>query len=329
MNRALLTLIFILVAGSAAAQEKMQPPVSGRPASVEGILPADVLSRVDLLRREVERVRLRLQLPAPVPLGLKVAKAQPREVYFQALTVLRKSNQLCFERARVRGAPLASVSAAELAPYHVWQVVNAALERVRVVSGELQATGSPPELASPDATTPTDVCNTILELSRSFDPLLLEGFAPADVFEQVTWAVHHAARLLSAFPRATRLPPAPTYEAGKVPADVHARLLECLELVRQLAKRLDVSVLDIRLEDVDRAAIAPSDVYNVASLVTAELAYLHSTLPLGPVVPAHPPSPKVPADVHQRAGMLQAQLVQLVAEGQQNPAALRPQPSAR
>ena len=71
----------------ASAQVATPPPVSGRPLSdPEGILPADVLARVTLLRANVDLLRRYMGRNAPPPPLLQGTDARPGEVYSQAST---------------------------------------------------------------------------------------------------------------------------------------------------------------------------------------------------------------------------------------------------
>ena len=58
--------------------------------------------------------------------------------------------------------------------------------------------------------------------------------------------------------------------------------------------------------------VTPSDVYDVASLLVSELAYLHARLPnAGAPRSSYNPGDKLPSHVYQRAGMLERQLSEL------------------
>jgi len=143
--------------------------------------------------------------------------------------------------------------------------------------------------------------------------LMLERrIAPSDVFQQVTRAVGYASRLLEAFPGATTLPAEPPFEAGLRPEHVYRRLLDCVHRLRGIAELSGLTMLELKIDEARLQSIEPSDVYDVASLIVAELAYLHSKLPAArPPRQAYHVGRKFPSHVYQRAGILDRQLVEL------------------
>ncbi|MEE8200794.1 MAG: hypothetical protein V3R29_06460, partial [Candidatus Acidoferrales bacterium] len=101
IGRVLLILMGMLITlpSTAYAQAGSGPlvPASGRPLSAEGIIPADVLARVELLRNELDLIRFEMGQAKVQPIEIAVSDASPREVIFQAITLFRKMNQLSFE----------------------------------------------------------------------------------------------------------------------------------------------------------------------------------------------------------------------------------------
>ena len=68
----------------------------------------------------------------------------------------------------------------------------------------------------------------------------------------------------------------------------------------------------------------PSDVYDISSLLVAELAFLHQQAgTLDAPRPAYYPGRKFPSDVYQRAGQLKSQLDELQGLVKTRPAWLR------
>ena len=72
--------------------------------------------------------------------------------------------------------------------------------------------------------------------------------------------------------------------------------------------------------------VAPSDVYDFATMLVAELHYLESRLPRSAASPARtdfPPGRKFPAHNVQRAGLLEAQLAEIRKQIAANPELLK------
>ena len=103
--------------------------------------------------------------------------------------------------------------------------------------------------------------------------------APDSNPAEVTIAIGYSARLLAYFPGAMRLADSPPFEPRKQPADVYRRLVECFALIQQIAERSKIKILTLRISEADMAEATPSDVFDIASLVVSELAYLHAQLP--------------------------------------------------
>ncbi len=305
----LLHLLVVWLAGSGGALAQSPPdPTAGANATVE---PSDVFVHVGLVRAELELIRAVMGKPYDTQKEIGVEDAAPREVFFQALTLFRKADRLAFEQARQR-APVPSTPSGDIRPAEVRQVVDAALHRVRLVKKTLgidEQSRPPPR--DPDKT-PTDVFRSIVTANRQMNLLLDRQFSPSDVFQQVTLAVGYSGRLLAHFPDATRIASPPPFEPRKRPADVYRRLVECFERIRQIAEQSGLKILTLKINEADLAEVTPSDVYEIASLVTSELAYLHAQLPGAQSArEVYYPGRKFPSHVYQRAGVLEAQLQEL------------------
>jgi hypothetical protein len=208
----------------------------------------------------------------------------------------------------------------DIRPVHVHQVVDAALQRVRLVKKTLgidEQSRPPPR--DPDKT-PTDVFRSIVSANRQLNLLRDRPFSPSDVFQEVTIAIGYAARLLAHFPGATRIASTPPFEPRKQPADVYRRLVECLGRIRQIAEQSNLKMLTLAISETDRAEATPSDVHDIASLVVSELAYLHAQLPgVLPAREVYYPGRRFPSQVYQRAGILEGQLLELQRLVQHDP----------
>jgi hypothetical protein len=207
----LLSVLALLPAESTQAQA---------PPSLKEIEPPDVYVHVDHVRQELELLRAWMGRPRDERPELGISGAEPREVFFQAITLFRKADRLAFEQTqrRARGAP-------------------------RLPAGEIR------------------------------------------------------------------------------PSHVYGRLLDATDAIREIVLNSGLESLDLeRPDQVEIDAAAPSDVYDIASLLVSELAHLHAKLP-DPTPPreAYFPGRKFPSDVYQRAGILEAQLSSLRQLSAKNP----------
>ncbi|ETX04710.1 MAG: hypothetical protein ETSY2_27245 [Candidatus Entotheonella gemina] len=290
-------------------------------AAREDVAPPDVYVRTLLVRDALERIRLEMGKPKDTRRELRVAKAEPREVFSQALTLFHKANRLSFDLTRER-AELPEKPVGTLRSVHVQAVVDAVLAQLQRVKATLGSVEASPEPPRDPAMTPSDVFRSIVQANRQVNLLLDRQLAPSDVFRQVTLAVGYAAQLRTRF-AGTRMPEAPPFERRKRPADVYHRLAECFARVRTIMARSGFSALTL---DHHPEAVTSSDVYDIASLIVSELSFLHAQVG-GALPPPDPyyPGRKFPADVYRRAGLLEALLIDLQALVEVNPSWLQAQ----
>ena len=313
---------FLLLALLAAAVPcwAQEPGLENRPSEADAPLdqaratlePSDVHARLMFLQSELDQIRFEMGKPELTPLELDIADVAPREVYFQAETLFRKANRLSFEHTReVSEAP--PEPARTIAPTDVMVVVEASIDRITHVKRHLGITQSSVQQPPDRSKTPTDVFRAIAATNRQLNLLLDQPFSPAEVYEQLTLAIGYTARLRTQF-SGDRIPDTPPFIRGKLPIDVYRKLVDCFGIIQQIAAHSELPMLNFNaLEGIDRE-VTPSDVYDIATLLVSELAYLWSQLEdTAPPRPAYYPGRKFPSHVYQRAGLLERQLAELVA----------------
>jgi hypothetical protein len=273
-----------------------------------GVAPPDVYTRLMVLHADLEKIRIEMGMPPPEPYRLEISGVAPREVYFQASTLLRKSNRLSFEHTRDIATPPPPPDDT-IRPADVLTLVESAIDRITQVKAQLGIEEVSPEQPPDSTKTPTDVLYAALAASRQVNLLLDRPFSPAEVYQQLTHAIGYAARLRAQFP-GNRIPELPPFERGMRPSDVMHKLVECLGSIERIAARSDLSMLKFNGEMRD--GVTPNDVYDMATLLVSELDYLwsHAEDAVSPR-PAYYPGRKIPSDVYQRASLLERQLVEL------------------
>jgi hypothetical protein len=226
--------------------------------------------------------------------------------------------------------PPPALPTGEITPDDVNDVVNAALQCVRRVHGEHGLVSESVPIPVNSTNQPSDVFISIVQANRQLNLMLDRQFAPSDVFEQVTRAVGYTSRLLEKFPDSTPIPQEPTLEEGKRPADVYRRLLECIDRIRAIAKLSGLEMLELNIDEKQIPEAVPSDVFDVATLAVAELAYLHSKLPdAKPIREVYYVGRKFPSHVFQRVGILESQLTALEQLVRENPGWLESESSGK
>lgn len=241
------------------------------------IEPADCFMHVRVVRDELEQLRFVMGRPKNTQPELDVLNAAPREVYFQALTLFRKADRLSFEFTREH-APEPEVPSGPIRPAAVDAVVDAALQRIRSVRQRLKIDYQATPVERDPAKNPTHVFCSIVQANRQLNLLLDRQLSPADVYQQVTLAVGYTSRLLAEFSDPTRIPQEPAFAEGKRPTDVYRRLTDCLERVRRISELSGQQMLTLNVTAAQWENATPSDVYDIASLLVSELAFLHSKL---------------------------------------------------
>jgi hypothetical protein len=238
----------------------------------------------------------------PVP---EIGGAVPREVYFEALALWRKADRLASEVGAGPGTAPATPSLAEIEPGHVLRLIDASLERISNIKVRVGVDAKSAEPPIEEQRQPADVLTALLRCNRQLSRCLERPFTPEDVYRQVSLASAYASSLLAARRRTVAAAP---FEARKRPADCYQRLELCLAGVGALVRAAGHTVLSARGAVTD---VVPGDVYDLASVVLGEVAFLHAITPRVPPVHAFDPAwqgHRLPSHVYQLARTLEAQL---------------------
>lgn len=272
----------------------------------------EVYALAERVEAEVDLIRLEMGVDEVIKPDMAVSDAQMREVYFQALTLYEKSGRLLFDLLRERAKPMAPESRSNILPEDVLGVIEGSLGLLLRVKAKL---GIPEqvEVHSSDSTrTPTDLFQLVVRIDRTLNTLLRERFMPAEVYRQLTFGVSLAARILATLPGVERLGTEPARIRRIMPADIYRKLLSIYQPLHETLALTGEPCLMIEEYEYQRAEVDPSDVYDLASLLISELAFLHSLVPgVQPPRESYFPGDKLPSDVYQRAGRLESQVVML------------------
>jgi hypothetical protein len=240
---------------------------------------------------------------------LPVSNVSIVEVYFQAQTLLRKSNQLARELAGANALTPRDALDGEIRAADIYELVTVALEQVWLVRAELGITEPVVPQQRDTDISPTGVFSTIIDSNRQLNLLLSDTIKSADVYEAVSLAESYSAAMLATRAPSVRIAPAP-FEGAKRPADVYERLLECVDIASRLAAKHGVSVVSLSTRRNVPDDIEPGHVYDLANIVVADLVVLARRLEAAPARAERGPTPKhiFPSHVYQRASTLKLQL---------------------
>ncbi|MBL4711784.1 MAG: hypothetical protein JKX75_04695 [Gammaproteobacteria bacterium] len=316
------TLMLFIMLAPVALQAASIPPISGRSIDVMTLLPGDVLARANLVLAELDLIRAELGKSEKNYERIEVFNAAPREVYYQALALFKKSNRLAFEHTGFSEKNQRELDAKTIRPYHVWNMVDKALQRVLVVKQKLNIPERSKEVRTSDETRPDQVFSAVNYANRQINYLLHKRFSPSDVFQQVTIATNVMAQLLATFDGVERIPEQDEMVRRKTPTDVYSRLNNCFEVLREITLLSGGQILEFTKHD-NRVRI-PSDVYDLTSLLVADIEYLHAQKKsVGIAADVYYPGDKIPSHVYQRASILEKQLKLLLDKVKKQPSWLK------
>ncbi len=274
------------------------------------ITPTDVYSKVQYLLSEIELIRKEMGKVENKKDEIKVKNVRPREVYFQALSVLKKINILLFEHLRVDGIEPKILNTEPL-PKDVFKVISGSINLIQKVKNKLKI----PEISKFTEyreKTPTDVYITMVKVDRELNILLDKKFSPSEVYEIITTSINYMSIILRKNKNSIRVPKDIEYKRFKTPKDVYKLLTECYLIIAKEFPKFNIEVMNIDLTLSQNEIIKPNNVYELASLILSEISYLYQEMNLKKEpYRAIYSGKKIPSQVYQRVGILKKQLIQL------------------
>jgi len=301
-----LSALLLLVSAAPGAQP-VKPPGGPTQQDTAGRVSAEL----EVFRQDLGAFRRAMGEPGVGDPDLGIWSGDPRDIYFQTLMLYERTARLLFETTGVREmVPSRPPGPVEFSD--VLTLTTSAYGLLKRVMQELNVPGIERSSWSLPSPFRGDVFKTVLSLDRQVNALLERPLNYSDVFMEVNRAVGYAARLLGHFPGAVQAPEEPSFTPGKQPGDVYARLLACLDILARIFAVLGVNQHALETKPVSVGSLAPVDVFMVATLVVSQLDYLHKYLNVVKMPrEVFYSGRKFPAQVYQRAGLLQAQLERL------------------
>lgn len=283
-------------------------------AFAEEIRPPHVYQAVTQTSGDIELIREVMGRPKLDAPPWTVDHAEPRHVYYQVRTMFRKVARLLEQTTgeEISTPPLAE--SVEIEPRHVLEIVHAAqngIEKIRSELGISYLAELPPLEKERQ---PRDVLREVIQANRQLNLMLNRPILPEDVYGQLELAATYVAGALTTEESKPIYGSLPPFDTGKMPSDVYRRVLECLSIAQEIGQQHGIEVLQVNLRrELRRRDIAPSDVYDLATTLLAEVAYLTLRLDAFDVdlPPIERPKHIFPSHVYQMATMLQNELAQL------------------
>jgi len=309
----LLLLSGLLYASPALAQGELPPPVSGRTG--DGLQTADVMARIRLLGAHLDRLRRHMGQPEALPPAVSVERAAPREVIFAAGNLGRRVAALEFERLR-RQTPWRFEPPPEVEDQHLLSAVDRVLRVVIDIEAYFGLTAPIVEAPVVAEVEEADLMNALIAHGADVDGLLERPSTVSEGFMFITFATNIALDLHRVLTR-TMMPQAPELVPGQTVQDAFMKLIACTERVRAVFERLDVPVAELELIEARLREADVGNLSNLISILIAELVWLSERVPgTRPRFEPYLVGPKLPSDLVQRAGLLEAVLADIeVADG--------------
>jgi hypothetical protein len=267
---------------------------------------AEGLLLIEIIHRKLEEIRLYTGKPSEEVPSIVIKNAVPREVFYQAVNLYQKSDRLAQEIARSSVSLDPSVLNIGFRQEDVIAVLNAAMQRIDAVIGELgiQPPQAIEENYSQKHATNSDLYVAILNTNQHINQILDDKYSPAEVYQKLTKAIHIALTLFEQFPGAPRNFSEPEFVPGKTPSDVFNLLIDCYAQIREIAMLSNIEVLEINSVSKNGLYV-PSEVYDIATLLVSELSYIHDTIPgLSEAEKSYFPGRVYPSHVYQRGLLL-------------------------
>ena len=269
-----------------------------------------------VIRAELEEIREFMGRPSIWRPEIIVRGAQPREVFFQAITLWVKAIRLCREARGGSGQNLAKIEMAppkQVTPANVFTLTQNAMGRLICVKRELGLDGRAPKPPRDASKTPTDVFRSIVQANRQLNYLLTHPFNASNAFEIVSLSTEYVQAALDRVSPgwSANALPAPADVDGRTLNEIYAKLIQCFTVAREIAERSGLSMLEFE-PDFDQPP-SMSDVFDFASLVFSEVRYLAAHAGIEMRYKLRPLADKTPSDVYRQVQYLEALLVRLSA----------------
>ena len=292
-----------------AAAQETQPQADAAP----GVSPQDVHRATLQLAADIEALRVVAGAPTVSDWTWSINDAAPRHLFYMAQTLYKKTNALAREITGIPAVALPPVPVGEISEADAFALVNVAHNQLKAIALRLRA----PVASDPIvdlSSRPEVVMATMVMASRQLNVMLHSEFRHSDIYQQIEQAVLLAGQLTGDYP------PLPPLEAGKSTVDVYGQMVDCLDLMRQLAAANDLPALRLNFRRERRRRDATvADLYGLSTVLAADLGWLVPRLRVAdagetPVSPYVRPTPIFPSHTYRLTLMLASQLRVLAAQ---------------
>ena len=225
---------------------------------------AELAQTVAVIRADIDQLRFVMGAPVVAPAPWSVNSADARHVFYTSQTLFRKVIRLANE---VAAEPMIEPPGRVGSQGAVEAAVNVlAMARQRLLT-LMKHIGVQPATSTPRGTPQlADTLVQMVEVSRQLNAMLVYEYRRMDTYELVRQAIRHVGE---------PYPPLPPLVGGVTPTGVYQKLLDCYQLVWLAERRRDMRPLGLNLRrERRRLDVEPSDVYDLAQLLLADIAHM-------------------------------------------------------
>lgn len=294
-----------------------QQVVSTTVPSSKNIETVQVYALAENIRLEVESIRYLMGSQKTAGTIVQVENAELREVYFQAVSLYNKIRRLHYHLLLETGADLPAVPV-NIGPEEVRGVLLLCLSQLGDIKRQYGITAVQSSLTPGEEVGPSNIYVSLLSTIRQVNSMLQDRpYSPSDVYQEFTTAFYYMLHIYRRV-EGTVMLPSPEPVLGKQPGDVYAEVKETYKTLAELFRLSGLHVLEMKAWPSGQ--VKPSEVYDMAVLISSELRFLYGKLPdTDPVYEAVYPGVKFPSHVFQRVVHLHNHLKVLLEKVRKNP----------
>ena len=284
-------------------------------AAAQAVDNRDVYNLANRVADDVELIREVMGRPYDDSPRLPASEVTPLELFFTSRTLFGKANQLARQLGLAEELTAPPAPAEGVGVSQIYDLIEAAAEQISLVKQGLGITATLDPLQRQSNISDTGIFMTIIDINRQLNLLLDQPIQPRDVFFQISLVNSFAAGIIQRLDPDAESTPLPHFDGHRTPAEVYGKLLQCLDLVSQIASRVaGTSIMSLSSRRNIPDDIEPGHVYDVAVILVADMATLATAIDAGGASLDLPVPDRIfPTQVYQRASLLEQQLVQIQA----------------
>lgn len=250
-----------------------------------------------------------------------VLNARPREVYFQAIRLREKVNQLFYEVTDQDVVEQNNLidNTEEIKPSTVYNVVNNIDDTLKKIEIFYKIEESKTSKVASKDTEPKDVYNHLMNDNQILDQLLEKHASPADTYKVVTTSVYYTGELLDSMPGVNHVIQEPNYIAYKTTDNVIDQQIAIISKIEQINKVLNIKMLSLELTSCQRNS-SDVNIQELSYIILSEIVHLARVKKLSlKHLEGYYPGKKYQSDIYQRNALLFEQLDRVLKYVSENP----------